>query len=48
MEIQRINIYKDDRFPNEILLQHGAFVIDGHQIIIVLCGCAGLGNCKSV
>lgn len=21
-----------DRFPKEILLQHGAFVIDGHQI----------------
>ena len=32
MEIQRINTYKDDRFPKEILLQHGAFVIDGHQI----------------
>ena len=32
MEIQRINTYKDDRFPKEILLQHGAFVIDEHQI----------------
>lgn len=28
MEIKRINDYQDGRFPKEILLQHGAFIID--------------------
>lgn len=28
MDIERINDYKDERFPKEILLQHGAFIID--------------------
>lgn len=29
MEIQRINTYTDPRFPQEVLYQHGAFLVDG-------------------
>lgn len=29
MEIQRINTYTDSRFPQEVLYQHGAFLVDG-------------------
>ena len=29
MDIERINSYTDPRFPQEILNQHGAFIIDG-------------------
>ena len=29
MRIERINSYDDERFPREILLEHGAFLIDG-------------------
>lgn len=29
MEIQRINGYTDPRFPQEVLYQHGAFLVDG-------------------
>ncbi len=29
MEIERINTYADPRFPGEVLLEHGAFLIDG-------------------
>lgn len=29
MEIERINTYSDDRFPQEVLFEHGAFLIDG-------------------
>lgn len=28
MDITRINTYNDQRFPKEVLLQHGAFIID--------------------
>ncbi len=30
MEIQRINEYVDERFDQEVLRQHGAFLVDGH------------------
>lgn len=29
MEIQRIDSYTDPRFPQEVLYQHGAFLVDG-------------------
>ncbi|MDE7219367.1 MAG: hypothetical protein K2O45_07080 [Oscillospiraceae bacterium] len=29
MDIQRINTYDDPRFPQEVLYQHGAFLVDG-------------------
>ena len=29
MEIQRIDAYTDPRFPQEVLWQHGAFLVDG-------------------
>lgn len=29
MEIQRINTYTDPRFPQEVLYQHGAFLVNG-------------------
>ena len=29
MEIERINSYTDSRFPQEVLDQHGAFLVDG-------------------
>ncbi|MDE7261750.1 MAG: hypothetical protein K2N78_06785 [Oscillospiraceae bacterium] len=29
MDIQRINTYNDPRFPQEVLYQHGAFLVDG-------------------
>ncbi|MBD5162098.1 MAG: hypothetical protein HDT14_08820 [Oscillibacter sp.] len=29
MEIRRINTYADSRFPQEVLYQHGAFLVDG-------------------
>lgn len=29
MEIQRIDSYNDPRFPQEVLYQHGAFLVDG-------------------
>ena len=29
MDIQRINTYTDSRFPQEVLYQHGAFLVDG-------------------
>ena len=29
MDIQRINTYTDPRFPQEVLYQHGAFLVDG-------------------
>ena len=29
MDIQRINEYNDPRFPQEILYQHGAYLVDG-------------------
>lgn len=32
MDIQRVNTYQDERFPKEILLQHGAFIVDGNQL----------------
>lgn len=31
MEIERINRYTDDRFSHDILLEHGAFLVDGHR-----------------
>ena len=31
MQIERIDIYDDDRFPREVLLEHGAFLIDGSK-----------------
>lgn len=30
IEIERINTYDDNRFPPEVLLQHGAFVVNGN------------------
>lgn len=32
MEIERISTYQDKRFPDEILLQHGAFVVNGSEL----------------
>ncbi len=32
MDIQRVDTYQDERFPKEILLQHGAFIIDGDRL----------------
>ena len=29
MEIQRVNSYTDDRFSRDVLLEHGAFLVDG-------------------
>ena len=29
MEIERVNGYGDPRFPQEVLNQHGAFLVDG-------------------
>lgn len=29
MEIQRIDGYTDPRFPQKVLYQHGAFLVDG-------------------
>lgn len=31
MEIERINTYTDDRFSHDILLEHGAFLVDGYR-----------------
>ena len=31
MEIERVNTYTDDRFSQDILLEHGAFLVDGYR-----------------
>ena len=31
MEIERVNKYTDDRFSQDILLEHGAFLVDGYR-----------------
>lgn len=31
MEIERINTYSDDRFSQDVLLEHGAFLVDGYR-----------------
>lgn len=43
MEIERISVYHDERFPDEVLLQHGAFVIDHNK----LCMFRITGHCSA-
>ena len=31
MEIERLNTYTDDRFSHDVLLEHGAFLVDGYR-----------------
>ena len=38
MQIQRIDSYRDERFPRGVLNQHGAYLVDGEPYVVEITG----------